>query len=56
MKRIAIIGAGISVLSCALRLEELKKEKKADFEISLYDSAPRVGGTIETEARDGFVL
>ena len=56
MKRIAIIGAGISGLTCALRLEELRKKNEIDFEVSIYDSAPRAGGTIETEIRDGFIL
>lgn len=56
MKRIAILGAGISGLACALRLEELRKKNGTGFEVSIYDSAPRAGGTIETELRDGFVL
>lgn len=56
MKRIAIIGAGISGLTCALRLEELRKQNNTDLEIFLYESASRAGGTIETEIRDGFTL
>ena len=56
MKRIAIIGAGISGLTCALRLEELRKQNKADFDLSIFDSAPRAGGSIETETKDGFLL
>lgn len=56
MKRVAIIGAGISGLDCALRLEELRRQKDADLEVTLYESASRTGGTIETEIRDGFVL
>ena len=56
MKRIAIIGAGISGLSCALRLEELRKQYGADLEISVYDSSSRAGGAIETESIDGFTL
>ena len=56
MKRIAIIGAGISGLTCALRLEELRKQHRADMEVSVYEAAPRAGGAIETETRDGFTL
>lgn len=56
MKRVAIIGAGISGLVCALRLEELRKRGEHDFEVILFDAAPRAGGTIETEAEDGFIL
>ncbi len=56
MRRVAIIGAGISGLTCALRLEELRKQNGIDLEVSIYDSAPRAGGAIETEIRDGFIL
>lgn len=56
MKRVAIIGAGISGLACALRLEELRKRNDVDMEISVFDSSSRVGGTIETEIKDGFVV
>ncbi len=56
VKRVAVIGAGISGLTCALRLDELRKKNEIDFEVSIYDSAPRAGGSIETEIRDGFIL
>ena len=56
MKRVAIIGAGISGLTCAHRLTELAAKDGAGLEISVFDGAFRAGGTIESEKRDGFLL
>ena len=56
MKRVAIIGAGISGLACAHRLTELAAKGGAGLEISVFDGASRGGGTIESEKRDGFLL
>ena len=54
--KIAIIGGGIAGLACAHRLTQLRKEKSADFEFVILESSSRLGGTIETEKRDGFLL
>ncbi len=54
--KVAIIGGGISGLACAHRLLELKEENRTDLEIFLFEGSTRLGGTIETEVRDGFVL
>lgn len=57
MKRVAIIGGGISGLACAFRLAELNAERAKDLEILLFDSSRRAGGgTIQTETKDGFIL
>ncbi len=56
MKRVAVIGAGVSGLACAFRLEELRKEHSLPLEVTVYEAAPRTGGTIGTEEKDGFVL
>jgi oxygen-dependent protoporphyrinogen oxidase len=53
MKRIAIIGGGISGLATAHRLIELSK---APLSITLFESSSRLGGTIQTDHRDGFLL
>ena len=56
MASVIVVGGGISGLACAHRLFELKKEKGSDLEIILLEAGPRLGGTLETERRDGFLL
>lgn len=56
MKRVAVIGAGVSGLACAFRLHELAKTNGAGLEVRVFDSADRPGGVVRTETRDGFVL
>ena len=50
-KRIVIVGGGISGLAAAHRLSEL-----CGAEITLLEASERLGGTIETRHRDGFLL
>lgn len=52
-KRIAIVGGGISGLAAAHRLIELCGDR---VEVTLLEAGPRLGGTIQTEHRDGFLL
>src|SRR5512145_1930132 len=56
MKRIAIIGGGISGLAAAHRLTELTREAKQPLEIILLEASSGLGGTIQTHERDGFLL
>src|SRR4030095_11499714 len=56
MKRIVIIGGGISGLAAAHRLTELAKANQTPLEIILLEANDRLGGTIQTEHRDGFLL
>lgn len=56
MKTVAIVGAGISGLSAAYRLSRSESFHNHAFEIHVYDAAPRFGGVIETERRDGFLM
>ena len=51
-KRVAVIGGGISGLATAHRIHELDP----NIDILLCESSPRLGGTIQTERRDGFLL
>jgi len=50
MVRIVIVGGGISGLALAYRLEQ----RLPNAAILVLEAAPRVGGKIETTARDGF--
>jgi protoporphyrinogen/coproporphyrinogen III oxidase len=49
MRRVAILGAGISGLAAALRLRER-------FEVTVYDAMNRAGGCIDTVRENGFTL
>src|SRR5262252_10667010 len=55
MKRIAIIGGGISGLAAAFELEEQRKAG-VELEYTLYESSPRLGGVLRTEKIDGCVV
>ena len=52
MKRVTIIGAGITGLACAHRLRELDPT----LDIKIITDSGRVGGPIETVKRDGFLI
>ena len=47
---IVIIGGGISGLAAAHRLNE------QNVTVTLLEASPRLGGTIQTEQRDGFLI
>ncbi len=52
MKRIAIIGGGISGLSAAHTIEE-KRRAGASVKYVLFESSPRLGGVMVTDRIDG---
>ncbi len=55
MKRIAIIGAGISGLSAAYQLEKARAAGAA-IEYTILESSSRVGGSISSERVDGCLV
>ena len=55
MKRVAIIGGGISGLSAAFALEQ-QRNRRAPLEYVLFESGARFGGVIHTESIDGCVI
>jgi len=55
MKRIAIIGGGISGLSAAYTLEE-KRQSGAPVEYVVFESSPRLGGVLVTDHVDGCII
>ncbi len=55
MKRIAIIGGGISGLSAAFALEQAR-QSGAEIQYDLFEAGPRLGGVIQTEEIDGCVV
>ena len=55
MKRIAILGGGISGLAAAFALEELRRAG-SDLEYVLYEASSRLGGVLRTEKVDGCLV
>jgi oxygen-dependent protoporphyrinogen oxidase len=55
MKRIAIIGGGISGLSSAFTIEE-KRQSGTDVRYVLFESSPRLGGVMVTDHVDGCLV
>ncbi len=55
MKRIAIVGGGISGLSAAYTLEE-KRQSGTPVEYVLFESSPRLGGVLVTDHVDGCIV
>lgn len=51
-RRVAVIGGGITGLVAACRLRELD----ATVQVTLYESADRVGGILQTECGDGYLI
>lgn len=49
MKSVAIVGGGITGLTAAYRLH------RKNIPVTVYEAAPRVGGVINTERREGFL-
>lgn len=55
MKRIGIVGGGISGLSAAYALEQ-KRRAGAEVEYTVFEGSPRLGGVLVTEHVDGCLI
>jgi len=51
MPRVVVIGGGISGLSCALSLVDLRP----DISVQLLEASDRLGGTIHTDRHEGWI-
>ena len=56
MKRIAIIGAGITGLAAAHRIGELAAARELPVEVTILERGSRVGGPLKTIRCDGFTI
>ncbi len=56
MKRVVIIGGGITGLAAANRVLERGYESGEQVDVTLLEASGRVGGTVQTRERDGFLL
>ena len=54
--RLVVVGAGVSGLAAAHRAVELAGARGRPLALTVLDGADRVGGTIQTEHRDGFLV
>ena len=55
-RRVVIVGGGVTGLATAHAIQEGAKATHAPVEVTLLERAPRLGGNIVTEQRDGFTL
>jgi protoporphyrinogen/coproporphyrinogen III oxidase len=56
IKKIAIIGGGITGLTTAFYLQKLKREQNLAIEITLFEQKDVLGGKIDTLYKDGFII
>jgi protoporphyrinogen/coproporphyrinogen III oxidase len=56
MKRVVVIGAGISGLAAAHRMLERSRDTGVRVDVTLLEAGPRLGGIVQTDERDGFLL
>ncbi|MCK6553670.1 protoporphyrinogen oxidase [Candidatus Binatia bacterium] len=54
--RIAVIGGGVAGLAAAHRCVEISRERRQPIALTLLEAQPRLGGSIDTECVDGFVI
>ncbi len=56
MKRIFVIGGGISGLATAFRLQQRFRERGVQVDLKLLEAEERLGGKIRSEEKDGYLL
>ncbi len=56
MKRVVIIGSGITGLAAAHRLLERTHDSGEQVDLKILEAGTRVGGIVQTHERDGFLL
>ena len=54
--KLLVVGGGLSGLAAAHRAVELARERGRPLELTVLEGADRLGGTIQTERRDGFLV
>ena len=56
MKRVVVIGGGISGLTTALHLKDRAAELPSGVEVLVLEASDRPGGNIRTDRVDGFII
>ncbi len=54
--RMVVVGGGIAGLAAAHRAVEWSREHNRALDLTLLEAADRLGGTIQTERREGFLV
>ena len=54
--KLVVVGGGIAGLAAAHRAVELARERSIPLDLTLLEAGARLGGTIETERADGFLI
>jgi len=54
--KLAVIGGGVTGLAAAHRAVELGRERGMPCDLALFEAGDRVGGTIQTERHEGFLV
>jgi len=54
--RLAVVGGGIAGLAAAHRAVELARERGLPLELALFEAGDRLGGTIQTDRYEGFLV
>lgn len=54
--KLVVVGGGIAGLAAAHRAVELGTERRLSLDLTVLEAADRLGGTIQTERRDGFLV
>ena len=54
--RLAVVGGGIAGLAAAHRAVELARERGRPLDLALFEAGERLGGTIQTDRYEGFLV
>ncbi|MCL6640421.1 MAG: protoporphyrinogen oxidase, partial [Candidatus Rokubacteria bacterium] len=54
--RLVVVGGGIAGLAAAHRALELARERDLGLDLALLEARERLGGTIETERAEGYLV
>ncbi len=54
--KLVVVGGGIAGLAAAYRAVEWSRERSRPVELTVLEARDRLGGTIETERREGFLV
>jgi oxygen-dependent protoporphyrinogen oxidase len=54
--KLAVVGGGIAGLAAAHRAVEIARERRLALELALFEAGDRVGGTMQTERHEGFLV